>query len=86
LEQPLNKKEQKELEEEQKKKIVQKEHEFKQVKEIRLDAHFENNKDLVSRNSAIIEALKDGYTQGEIARYLDVSSALVSYVFRRCND
>jgi predicted nucleic acid-binding protein len=32
LETPLNKKEQKALEDEQKKKIVQKEHEFKQVK------------------------------------------------------
>jgi REP element-mobilizing transposase RayT len=86
LEKPLNKKEQKALEEEQKKKIVEKEHAFKQLKEIKLDAHFENNKDLVSRNSAIMEALKDGYTQGEIARYLGVSSALVSYIFRRCND
>jgi hypothetical protein len=30
----------------------------------------ENNKDLPLRNSAIIESLKDGYTQGEIERYL----------------
>ena len=33
-------------------------------------------------NSAIIEVLKDGYTQGEVARHLDVSAALVSYIFR----
>jgi DNA-binding NarL/FixJ family response regulator len=51
-----------------------------------LDTHFKNNQDLPSRNSAIIEALKDGYTQGEVARYLDVSAALVSYVFRSFND
>jgi len=82
LEKPLNKKEHEELEAEQKKKIVQKEHEFKQIKERTLDSHFKNNKDLPSRNSAIIEALKDGYTQGEIARYLGVSAALVSYIFR----
>ena len=86
LEKPLNKKEQEELEAEQKKKIVQKEHEFKQTKESTLDSHFKNNKDLPSRNSAIIEALKDGYTQGELARYLGVSAALVSYVFRSSDD
>ena len=77
---------QKALEDEQKKKIVQKEHAFKQVKEITLDKHFKNNKNLPARNSAIIEALKDGYTQGEIARYLNVSSALVSYIFRSWDD
>ncbi|PHS38043.1 MAG: hypothetical protein COB07_09695 [Sulfurovum sp.] len=68
LEKPLNKKEQEDLEAEQKKKIVQKEHEFKQIKEIPLDEHFKNNKDLASRNSAIIKALKDGYTQSVEAR------------------
>ncbi len=86
LEKPLNNKEQKELEAEQKKKIIEKEHEFKQTKECTLDSHFKNNKDLPSRNTAIIEALKDGYTQGELARYLGVSAALVSYVFRTSDD
>ncbi len=86
LEKSLSKKEQEKLEAEQKKKIVQKEHEFKQIKERTLDSHFKNNKDLPSRNSAIIEALKDGYTQGEIARYLSVSAALVSHVFRSSDD
>jgi REP element-mobilizing transposase RayT len=86
LEKPLSKSEQKELEEEQKKKIVQQEHEFKQAKGTTLDKHFTNSKDLVSRNLAILKALKDGYTQGEVARYLGVSSALVSYVFRNCKD
>ena len=70
LEKPLNKKEQEEPEAEQKKKIVQKEHEFKQTKKHTLDKHFKNNKDLVLRNSAIIEALEDGYTQGEVEIYL----------------
>jgi DNA-binding NarL/FixJ family response regulator len=60
--------------------------ENKQVKEITLDKHFKNNKDLSSKNSAILKALKDGYTQGEIERYLNVSSALVSYIFRSCDD
>ena len=82
LENPLSTKEQKELEAEQKKKIVQTEHEFKQTKEITLEKHFQNSIDLPSRNSAIIKALDDGYGQAEIARYLGVSAALVSYVFR----
>ena len=86
LEKPLNNKEQKELEAEQKKKIIEKEHEFKQTKEKTLDTHFANNKNLPSRNTAILEALKDGYTQGEVARHLNVSAALVSHVFRTCDD
>lgn len=86
LEQPLNKKEQQELEEEQKKKIIEQEHAFKQIQEIALEKHFKNSSDLLSRNSAILEALKDGYTQGEVARYLGVSAALVSHVFRSIND
>jgi len=86
LEQPLNKKEQQKREEEQKKKIVEEEHEFKQIKEIALEKHFKNSHDLPLRNSAILKALKDGYTQGEVARFLGVSAALVSHVFRSMND
>ncbi len=41
--------------------------------------------DLLSRNSAIIRALEDRYGQAEIARYLDLSAALISYVFRSSN-
>ena len=73
-------------ESEQKKKIVQKEHAFKQIKEKTLDVYFKDTNDLLSRNSAIMEAIKDGYTQGEVARYLDVSAALISHVFRSCCD
>ena len=82
LETTLTKKEQKALEAEQKKKIIHTEHEFRQEKETSLEKHFQNTTDLPSRNSAIIRALEDGYRQAEIARYLDVSAALVSYVFR----
>jgi len=79
------KKEQKALEAEQKKKITHSKHEFRQEKEITLEKHFQDNIDLLSRNSAIIRALKDGYGQAEIARYLDVSAALISHVFRSSN-
>ena len=82
LEKPLNKKEQQDLEAEQKKPITQDEHEFKQTKEITLENHLVDTKEIASRNSAIIKALDDGYTQGEIARYLGLSTAMISKVFR----
>lgn len=86
LQRPLSKKEQKELEEEQKKKIIQTEHEFTQTKETTLEKHFQKNTNIDTRNIAIIKALEDGYRQAEIARYLGVSAALVSYVFRGSNE
>lgn len=82
LEKPLNKKEQQELEAEQKKPVIQDEHEFKQTKEITLEDHFADAKDITSRNSAIMKALDDGYTQGELARYLGLSTAMISKIFR----
>ena len=82
LEKPLNKKEQKALEAEQQKPIIQEEHTFKQAKEITLEKHFKDTNELASRNSAILQALDDGYTQGEVARYLGLSTAMVSKVFR----
>ena len=83
MEKPLSKKEQKELETEQKKKIIQEEHEFRQTKELTLKEHFRDTKELGRRNSAIMTALNDGYTQGEVARYLGLSPAMVSKVFRK---
>ena len=82
LEKPLNKKEQQELETEQKKPIIQEEHIFRQTKEKRLEEHFSDAKEIVSRNSAILMALDDGYTQGEVSRYLGLSTAMISKVFR----
>ncbi|MEA3417985.1 MAG: transposase [Campylobacterota bacterium] len=82
LSRPLSKKEQKELEAEQKKKIVQTEHEFRQEKDKMLAQHFEKAKDLTARNLAIMSALDDGYKQAEIARYLSVSTSMISKIFR----
>jgi len=82
IEKPLNNKEQKALETEQQKPIIQKEHTFRQAKETTLEKHFKDIKELASRNSAILLALDDGYTQGEVARYLGLSTAMVSKVFR----
>jgi len=82
LEKPLSKQEQEELELEQKKDIVQTEHSYKQSKEVSLEKHFEKSDTKEKRNLAIIKALEDGYKQAEIARYLNVTPALVSYIFR----
>jgi hypothetical protein len=82
LEKPLNKQEQHALEIEQKKPIVQEEHTFKQAKGTALKEHFKDTKEIASRNSAILRALDDGYTQGEVARYLELSTAMISKVFR----
>ena len=80
LETKLTKKELKELETEQKKKIIQKEHGLKQEKNKTLEEHFENVTELVSRNSAIMSALEDGYKQAEISRYLKLTPSAVAKV------
>jgi REP element-mobilizing transposase RayT len=79
---PLSKKEQRALEAERKKPIVQQEHTFKQKKEIPLNKHFAHIQDTATRNNAILKAIDDGYTQGEIARYLGLSTAMISKIFR----
>ncbi|HFS85338.1 MAG TPA: hypothetical protein ENK72_01830 [Epsilonproteobacteria bacterium] len=53
LDGPMNKKEQKELEREQKRIIVQTEHEFRQEKEKRLEEYFRGYADKEERNTAI---------------------------------
>jgi len=82
LEIALNKDELKALEIEKQKKIVQKEHEFIQERKRTLQEHFIDAKRRDKRNLAILEALDDGYRQSEVARHLNISSAMVSKVFR----
>ena len=82
LETQLSKRELKELEIEQKKKIIHTEHEFRQEKEKALHEYFKDAQELPKRNSAIMNALEDGYKQAEVARYLHISPAAVSKVFR----
>ncbi|WP_373033126.1 transposase [Sulfurovum sp.] len=82
LETELRLQELKELEIEQKKKIIHTEHEFRQEKEKTLQEHFKKAEELSKRNSAIIDALNDGYKQAEVARYLHLSPAAVSKIFR----
>jgi len=70
------------LEAERKRKIVQSEHTFRQEKSKTLQEHFSNCSDLSQRNKAIINAIEDGYRQSDIARFLELSPAAVSKVFR----
>jgi len=82
MEKPLNKQEQQSLEAEQKKPVIQEEHTFRQARVTSLKEHFKDTKEIVSRNRAILLAIDDGYTQGEIARHLGLSTAMVSKIFR----
>ena len=80
LEKPLNKQEQKELEDEQKKGITQTEHEFKQEKDKTLKEHFANYTNKEERNLAILQALDDGYRQVEIGRDLSITASAIGKV------
>ena len=45
-----------------------------------LSKHFKKMKNIKDRNEKILLALKDGYTQGEVARHLGVTSGLISQI------
>ena len=47
-----------------------------------MDSLLRNYNSLEDRNRRILEAIDDGYNQSEIARYLGLSSAGVSYIVR----
>jgi len=47
-----------------------------------LDAHFKEAETKAKRNSAIIKALKDGYTQAQIAKQSELSRSLISKVVK----
>ena len=49
-------------------------------KQKQLSVHFLESITLHERNRNILNALADGYTQGEIARYLKLTSSAVSYI------
>jgi len=47
-----------------------------------LSEYFTNKKDKIERNSAIIQAIEDGYTQAEVARYIDLSRSALSKIVK----
>ena len=50
------------------------------LKQQSLEEHFKGYANLSERNRSIFNALKDGYKQSEIAKYLHVTNAAVSHV------
>jgi len=66
-------------------KIVyqKREDEIIRLKTKSLDSLLGNYDSLEDRNRKILEAVADGYNQSEIARYLGLSSAGVSYIVRK---
>lgn len=82
LESDLSKHEMGLLDDEKRKKITMTKKGIKQSKAKPIEGYFENIDDKKSRNIAMKEAYLDGYTQGEIARLLGVTPALVSHCIR----
>ncbi len=53
-----------------------------QQKQIPLSTYFQDIDSLKQRNGQIVLALRDGYKQSEIGRYLNVTSSLISHISR----
>ena len=60
----------------------QQEQDIVRLKQKSLDEHLGKYQTLKERNKQILEAIQDGYKQSEIARYLGLTSAGVSYIVR----
>ena len=80
LEITLSKKELIQLQKEQNKKPIKTEYGFRYEKSITLQEHFNQCKTKQHRNSAIIDAIEDGYKQSEISSYLELSSSAISKI------
>jgi len=76
----------KELEKEQKRKIIKTEHGYRYGKEKSLKEHFKDCKTKSERNIGIINAIEDDYKQVEVARYLGISDSAVSKIFLALNE
>jgi len=83
LEMALSEQELKALELRQKKKIVQKEHQYGYNREKTLEEHLGDFKTTEERNSAIMKALEDGYRQAEVARYLNITASAIAKIRRK---
>jgi len=63
-------------------KVVTVGEEKRVAKSKELSEYFTNKKDKIERNSAIIQAIEDGYTQAEVARYIDLSRSALSKIVK----
>ena len=71
------------LDDEKRKKIICEKKSIKTERDIPLNKYFKPHFDKSERNSAMQKAYLDGYSQGEIAKLLGVSAALVSYCIKK---
>jgi len=83
LEVSLSDNEIKELNQEQTRKIDIKNYELKLHKLKSMEEHFNIDDTKDERNSAIINAIDDGYTQSNIAKHLGISTSTVSKIVKR---
>ncbi len=77
---PLSQKELQLLRIEQKKKINKKNFIVTQEKKNTLKEHFYHSHDKVSRDNAVMQAIEDGYSQADIARYLSLTPSMISKI------
>jgi REP element-mobilizing transposase RayT len=70
------------LEKIQQQKVIIDENHFELAFSKTLAEHFKEKETIEKRNSAIISAIKDGYTQAQIAKQLSVSRSLISKVIK----
>lgn len=84
LELDLTEEELAQLKQEQKRAIVlEDDNSYRQLRSMPLEKHFEDVATKQERNCAIVNAFADGHTQASIAKYLEVSTGLVSMVIRK---
>jgi len=71
------------LDDEKRKKVTQTNKGLKLERDIPLETYFKADASKQERNKAMQQAYLDGYSQGEIAKNLGVSAALVSYCIKK---
>lgn len=84
LELELNDDELEALEKEKKRKIVIDEDRYIKIeRSVALEQHFKDINGKNDRDSAVLKAFKDGYTQTSIAKHLQVTPALICQIIKR---
>ncbi len=74
------------LEDEKRKKITIEKKGVKLQRDVPLGEYFKDITSKQDRNLAMKKAYEDGYTQGQIAKHLNVTTALVSYSIKKLSE
>ena len=83
LELELNDDELEALEKERKRKVEVEDKQIRLERSIPLEKHFKNINDKQMRDSAVLAAFEDGYTQTGIAEFLHVTPSLICQIIRK---